>query len=80
MLTSPGLSRRVLLVFTTGIGVGFFVTYLLVSSSQTSGRGAKRRVAPAVPHSPYTHEDTEDFTGPEHAQEWSDHHHHHYGT
>ena len=88
MIPSPGLSRRVLLVFLTGIGTGFFFTYILFTSFSTSQhliRGAKRTLVPHesfLPDSPHSHGETDGFVGPEHAQKWSDEHsesHHHNG-
>ena len=87
MIMSPGMSRRVLLVFITGTAVGFFVTYLFTSTSQTeySLRSAKRRLVPHehfIPQSPHNHGETDDFIGPDQVQQWSDEHsesHHHHG-
>ena len=81
MHLTPGMSRRVLIVFTAGIALGFCVTYLLfTSTTQNQHALGHRRLVPHehfIPLSPHSHGETDDFVGPEHAQLWSDSHHHH---
>ena len=72
-------------MFTTGIGLGFFVTYLMFSSSlhTVRSRNGHRLVREHfIPQSPHSHGEMGDAIGPEDAQLWSDQHassHHHHG-
>ena len=75
-------SKRVLLIFASGITLGFFTTYFFRDSHLQYQNEKKANVMIPngfIPDSPHSHGEMDSFAGPDQEQKWHDFEDHHQG-
>ncbi len=75
MIPSLGGNKRLLVTFTSGLSVGFLVTYILFyASGGLQNKPSRRKLLSQqfIPKAPHSNGETDAFVGPDKEQKWND--------